>query len=97
MPAVVPGAQPKFAVRLIGGNFVAGETDEERFERWDICEDLAQQLVAVATADASTHPQHGHDQTLRRVCDGVARKGWCSSDELIWIQARLRTLLAWCE
>ncbi|PRX84133.1 hypothetical protein B0G73_1611 [Paraburkholderia sp. BL25I1N1] len=67
-PASLPGAHPKLAGRLIDGKFVVGLTEEERFERWDICEDLAQQLIGVARKEASKYPEHSRDVTLERVC-----------------------------
>lgn len=93
IPAVVTGAQPKICVREIDGRYVADQTEEERFERWDICEDLAQQLLPVARKDAEKHPEHSREQTLRRVRISVSRKGWCSEDELDWLIRRLGVLL----
>ncbi len=48
MPAVVPGVQTKVGVALSRGRYVVGQTEEERAERYDICEDLAHQLVPKA-------------------------------------------------
>ncbi|WP_115665645.1 hypothetical protein [Cupriavidus taiwanensis] len=93
IPAVVTGAQPKICVREIDGRYVAGQTEEERYERWDICEDLAQQLLSVAQKDATGHPEHSTEETLRRVRISVERKGWVSEAELDWLIGRLGTLL----
>jgi hypothetical protein len=95
MPAVMPGAQPKIGVVLSGGIYIAGQSDEERHERWVICEDLANQLVAVAKKEAAAHPEHSLDHTLERVRVSVARKGWVSTEELAWLEKRLRILLGW--
>ena len=46
------GAQPKPAGRIIGGKVVVGLADEERCRRWDVCENLSHQRVAVALKDA---------------------------------------------
>jgi hypothetical protein len=94
-PASLAGRQMKFAGRLIHGKFVVGQTDEERFERWDMCEDLAQQLVAVAHKDAAKFPQHSLEVTLRRVRRGIEGKGWVSVVEADWLMERLRVLLGW--
>lgn len=93
IPAVVTGAQPKVCVREIDGRYVTGQTDEERIERWDICEDLAQQLLPVAQKDAAGHPGHAAEETLRRVRISVERKGWVSEAELDWLIRRLGVLL----
>ncbi|MGT2512173.1 hypothetical protein [Cupriavidus basilensis] len=93
IPAVVTGAQPKICVREIDGRYVASQTEEERLERWDICEDLAQQLLPVVQKDARKHPEHSREQTLSRVRVSVSQKGWCSEDELNWLIRRLGVLL----
>lgn len=93
VPAVVTGAQPKIGVQEIDGRYVAGQIDEERYERWDICEDLAQQLLRVARKDETAHPGQSREMTLKRVRISVSRKGWCSEDELDWLIGRLETLL----
>jgi len=95
MPAVVPGVQPKICVVLHNGVYIAGQTPEERHERWLICEDLVEQLVPVAEKEAAAHPEQSQNQTLERVQVSVARKGWVSPDELTWMVHRLRTLLGW--
>ncbi|MFM0475668.1 hypothetical protein [Paraburkholderia strydomiana] len=70
-PASLSGAQPKLAARLIDGKFIVGQTDDERHERWAVCEDLAQQLVAKAQKDAAKHPLHSREETLQRIKQAV--------------------------
>ncbi|MGF6739598.1 hypothetical protein [Paraburkholderia atlantica] len=91
-PAVVPGAQPKICARLSHGVYVSGQSDDERQERWLICEDIAKQLVPIARNDALSHPPH---ETLERVRVSVARKAWVSPEELAWLIKRLQVLLGW--
>lgn len=93
IPAVVTGVQPKIGVLEIDGRYVVGQTEEERYERWDICEDLALQLLPVARKDETAHPGQERERTLRRVRVSVSQKGWCSEDELDWLIGRLATLL----
>jgi len=94
-PASLAGSQPKLAGRIINGKFVVGQTMEERFGRWDVCEDLAQQLVRSGTKDAATHPEYSHEKVLQRVRRSVEGTGWCSVVETDWLMHRLRTLLGW--
>ncbi|USU18909.1 hypothetical protein [Paraburkholderia fungorum] len=94
-PAALSGAQPKLAVRMIDGKFVAGLTAEERAERWAVCEDLAHQLVPKAVKDAARNPDHSHDETLRRIRRAIEGKGWLSVVETGWLMERLRDLLGW--
>lgn len=43
----VPGAQPKFLATIYQGRFyLPGCTPPELFNRWDICEDLAQNFAS---------------------------------------------------
>lgn len=93
--AAVSGAQPKLAGRLIAGEFVAGQTAEERDARWDVCEDLTRQLVPKTLRDAEKHPGNSRDETLRRMSGAIAGKGWVSEEELGWLMGRLRVLLEW--
>ncbi|WP_239482735.1 hypothetical protein [Paraburkholderia sp. C35] len=94
-PASLAGAHPKLAGRLIDGKFVVGLTEEERFERWDICEDLAQQLVGVAQKDASKYPERSREMTLECIRRGISGKQWTSVVETDWLMGRLRSLLEW--
>lgn len=94
-PASLAGTQPKLAGRMIDGKFVVGLTAEERFERWMVCEDLAQNLVTIAHNDAAKYPEHSREVTLQRVRRGVEGKRWVSVVEAEWLVVRLRTLLGW--
>lgn len=94
-PASLSGAQPKLAGRLIDGKFVVGQTAEERFERWDLCEDLAQQLVPKARADAAKYPSNSPAVTLQRMRNAMERKQWVTVVEMDWLIERLRKLLSW--
>ncbi|MFM0653457.1 DUF2442 domain-containing protein [Paraburkholderia sediminicola] len=94
-PALLSGTQPKLALRSIDGRFVVGLTAEERWVRWDMCEDLAQQLVAKTRQDAAKHPQHSHEVTLNRMQRAIEGKKWTARVETDWLMERLRSLLGW--
>jgi hypothetical protein len=94
-PSALAGVQPKLAARTINGRFVVELTEEERFERWQLCEGLAQQLTVPARKDAAKHPQNSHEMVLKRIGVAIAGKDWCSVVEMKWIVARLRELLGW--
>lgn len=93
----VPGAQPKFLAVSYGGRFYSpGCTPPELYERWTICEDLAQQLSA-----KSLESQRGKrsnmseveilDQYLPRL---IATK-WTSEAEARWTIRRTAEILSW--
>lgn len=92
-PGVVAGAQPKVCVVLCqDGKYREESSDEVRAERYEVCEDLAHQLCAIALKDAEEHP---HQAVLNRVTAAVQRKGWTTPSETTWLIQRLRHLLAW--
>jgi hypothetical protein len=93
--AVVSGATPKVCVRLVGRKYCADQSDDERLECWLVCEDLAAQLVAVATRDAVSNPELSRQQTLQRVKTAVQAKNWLPAGELDWLLRRLKALLGW--
>ena len=95
----VSGCQPKLLLREIGGRYVAGQTDEERFTRYEACIDLVQQLVSYARRKQGANPAWSLDDAMSRVEAGVAIKvasgQWdLASGELAWILRRVRELLA---
>jgi hypothetical protein len=94
-PALLSGSQPKLAGRWLDGRFVVGLTAEERWVRWDMCEDLAQQLVPKTLKDAAKYPQNSREVTLRRMKRAIQSKGWTERVETDWLMERLRALLGW--
>ncbi|WER46029.1 hypothetical protein CupriaWKF_00080 [Cupriavidus sp. WKF15] len=97
-PAVVSGAQPKLALRRVDGTYYAGLTEEELWERYDICEDLARQLAGYA---ARKMAEHGWllDDAMSRVEKSVTKKvsmrTWeFSPTEITWTMKRTRELLS---
>ncbi|MFL9959077.1 DUF2442 domain-containing protein [Paraburkholderia nemoris] len=94
-PASLSGTQPKLAVRKIAGRLVGGLTGPELYQRWDLCEDLARQLVLKTLKDQEKFPENSHDTTLRRMRRAIEGKGWTSVVETDWLMERLRVLLEW--
>lgn len=94
-PASLSGTQPKLAVRKIAGRFVVGLTGPELYQRWDLCEDLARQLVSKTLKDQEKFPENSHGTTLRRMRRAIDGKRWTSVVETDWLMERLRVLLGW--
>ncbi|CAJ0683609.1 hypothetical protein [Ralstonia wenshanensis] len=98
--ASVPGAQPKLAVRLVNGKYISGLTDEEWLDRYDGCEDLAQQCVIYCTRKVAENPALTHECCLTNVRKGFALKvqrgEWdLSEQEQDWVVKRARLILGW--
>ncbi|UCV23594.1 hypothetical protein [Ferribacterium limneticum] len=96
--SAVAGVQPKLAVRLVDGQYVAGMTDAELYERYAGCEDLAQQLADYCRRKEREHPEWSRTFNLERARRGVATKvdsgRWeFSSAELEWLMRRCAVLL----
>lgn len=100
LTTAIAGVQPKLAARLIDGRYVVGETEEERLERYLICEDLAMQLADYCRRKAGENPDWTTEFNLQRTEQGVAshiRSGrWdISMAEKGWVMQRCAALLGW--
>lgn len=98
--SAVAGVQPKLVVRLVDGQYVAGMTDAELYERYSGCEDLAQQLADYCRRKATEHPEWSRAFNLERAARGLASKvesgRWeFSSAEQGWVMQRCAVLLGW--
>jgi len=98
--ASVPGAQPKLLVRLVNGQYTSGLTDEEWAERYECCEDLAQQSAPYCMRKVAENPTLTQERCLANVRKGFALKvqsgEWDFSEaEQDWVMKRARQLLGW--
>lgn len=96
----VPGAQPKLLVRLVNGRYVNGLTDEEWLERYECCEDLAQQCATYCTRKVAENLALTQELCLANVRKGFALKvdsgEWDFSEaEQDWVMKRARQILGW--
>lgn len=94
----VTGVQPKLLVREVDGRYVSGPTDEELLERYDICDDLADQLFQYASRKVATAGL-SPDVALARAEKGMRLKvdagEWdFSQAEVVWVMKRAHQLLA---
>jgi hypothetical protein len=93
----VPGAQPKLLMTRYNGRFyMPGCTPPELYERWDICEDLAQNLAQKSLESKTGKRAHMTeadilDQYLPRL---IAMK-WTSEAEARWVIRRIAEMLSW--
>lgn len=95
-----PGAQPKLLIRLVDGRYVTDLTEEERLERYEGCEDLAQQFVSYCSRKIAENPSLTHESCLARARKGFALKvcqgEWdFSPAEQDWVMKRARRILGW--
>jgi hypothetical protein len=89
----IPGAQPKFIARKLGERYIVGPTQEEIYERWDYCEDLAQQLAARTLRKQAAGLISDLDAFYKETERRVRGQGWnLSEDEVQWMMKRTRSL-----
>lgn len=89
----IPGTQAKFLARKIGERYVVGLTKEELYERWDYCEDLAQQLAARTLRKRSAGLISDLDDFYKETERRVRGQGWnLNEDEVQWLMTRTRAL-----
>ncbi|MBS0343671.1 MAG: hypothetical protein JSS56_24460 [Proteobacteria bacterium] len=92
----VPGGQAKFIAELVDGKYVVGLTRRERGSRYRGCQDLVDQLVPLSQAEDKRHPDFSPDRHLRRLKNGILRKGWdLSAAETDWIVKRVGQVMGW--
>ena len=89
----VPGAQPKLLAHVEAGRFVAAKlTDSEVQHRYEVCEDLVQQLVRYSARKRAERPDWTPAQLREKVDAAVRQKAFewgLSPAETKWILRRL--------
>lgn len=89
----IPGTQDKILARKIDGRFVVGLTEDELYERWDYCEDLAQQLAARTRRKQAAGLISDLDTFYKETESRVRGQGWgLNEDEVQWLMKRTRRL-----
>jgi hypothetical protein len=96
----VGGVQPKVLVRRdVDGNYVSGgPTLSEVLERFEVCDDLAEQLSIYAMRKKRENPEwtteFNVERTRKAIADKVASGKWTlSAAEQSWIIERVRESL----
>ena len=94
-PASLPGSQLKFSARKIDGRYVVGLTAEELQERYEMCKDLATQLITRTKRkkDEGLVPdiELFYADTESRIRAQSVRDQWDFSEpELRWIFTKVR-------
>ena len=93
--AAITGAQPKLAVLLgADGRYRASGTSPEQTRAdYEMCEDLAQQLVAYCRKKLPLFKSR--KRTMVAVYRGLLAKRWCTADQSLWVIRRTAVLLQW--
>lgn len=96
--ASITGAQPKLPVRFDSesGKYVSGYSPEELAERFDLCEDLANQVVEKCRRKRSTkYEAMTEEGILSSLLNKLLLTGWGSDEEMRWVIRRVAFSLDW--
>ena len=89
--AALTGAHPKLAVVFQDGVYKAEDAEEHIARRFDICDDLRQQLVGYSKRKLQERPDWTLDMYLVQLRASLPRKGWgLSPREMDWLVSRVR-------
>lgn len=93
----LPGAQPKLLmVKYEGRYYSPGCTPPEIWERWDVCEDLAQQFCRKSLDNKAGKRAHMSEAAiLDQYLERLLKTGWGSDAEMRWVIRRAAELAHW--
>lgn len=93
----VAGAQSKLLLTGFQGRFYApGCTPPEVWQRWDICEDLAQQLYRKSLESKKGKRAHLDESAiLEQYLERLLKTGWGTDAEMRWVVRRAAQLANW--
>lgn len=96
-PDAVAGVMPKSLLVDYGRKlYPPGCTPPEMYERWDICEDLAQQLRSKSIeAKTGARAYMGKADILAEFLEQLLETDWGSDAEMRWVIRRTAELLQW--
>lgn len=88
-PAALAGAHPKISVRHVAGRYVNEIPSEELTERYEVCQDLAEQLAAYCKRKRREHPDWSRAELEHKLNRALGLKRWeLSDEELRWCVLR---------
>jgi hypothetical protein len=99
-PAIVAlsGAQPKLSVRFdtATGKYVGASDDAALADRYVVCLDLAEQLIAKCRRNRLTkYAALSEIQILERLLAQLLGTGWGTEAEMVWVIRRTVDELEW--
>lgn len=93
----VPGGQPKFLVTSYQGKFYPlGCTPPELYERWQICEEIVQELtIRSRESKAGKHSHMSEVTILEQYLTSLIKTDRASEAEARWIIRQVARTLEW--
>lgn len=96
--AALTGVQPKLAVRLDAEShtYTAAPTLEQLEARYELCEDLAEQLVQKCRKNRATkYAALTEPEILAALLKKLNATGWGTKAEMEWVIHRTANILGW--
>lgn len=96
--AALTGAQPKLAVRYDAqsGSYTTALSEIELMARYEMCEDVAQQLEQKCRKNRDTkYSQMSESEILVSLLSKLLQAGWGSKAEMKWVIRRTAEILGW--
>jgi hypothetical protein len=93
----IPGGQPKLLVTIYQDKFYApGCTPPEIYERWQICELIAQELSIKSNESKVGKRSHmSESEILEQYFPRLIKTRWTSEAEARWVIRRVAHILNW--
>lgn len=93
----LPGTQPKLLVVKFNGRYYPpGCTPREIWDRWDVCEYLAQQFCEKSLGNKAGKRAHMSEVAiLDQYLERLLKSGWGSDAEMRWVIRRAAELAHW--
>lgn len=98
--ASLPGMQPKVAVirDAVSGAYVANRDSAETAARFEVCEDLSNQLAEKCGRNRNGKYAHlSEHEILRQLLERLLDSGWGTDAEMRWTVSRTADKLGWCQ
>jgi hypothetical protein len=91
------GAQLKLALVEYDGKFYyPGATPPEVWQRWDVCEDLAQQFSRKCLeSKAGKRSRMSEEAIIQQYYERLLKTSWVSEPEGAWVMRRAAQLVGW--
>jgi hypothetical protein len=96
--ASVPGVQPKLSVvrDATSGTYVANHDSAETAARFEVCEDLAEQLAEKCRRNRNgKYARFSEHEILRQLLERLLDSGWGTDAEMRWTARRTAEKLGW--
>lgn len=89
--SALSGTQPKLSVVEIDGRYYLDQpSEDEIYQRYEMCADLVEQLVAYC--NRTKQPGHTWEALLNAVALSLTQKSWdLTPEENAWIMTKLRS------